>query len=110
PYFIRSEDHVDGGDALHGSGGEMRVEEQRLSWEILDAFREAAAQAGIPKTTDFNRGNNEGCGYFHVTQRRGVRWSAARAFLRPAMKRANLTVLTHAQAHRVRLAGQRATG
>jgi choline dehydrogenase len=110
PYFKRSEDQARGADELHGAGGEMRVEEQRLSWEILDAFREAAAQVGIPKTDDFNRGNNEGCGYFQVTQRRGVRQSAARAFLRPAMKRPNLTVLTEAQAARIRLSGRRATG
>ena len=110
PYFKRSENQVRGADEMHGVGGEVRVEEQRLSWEILDAFREAAAQCGIPKTDDFNRGNNEGCGYFQVTQKRGVRWSAARAFLRPAMQRANLAVLTHAQAHRVRLEGRRAAG
>jgi choline dehydrogenase len=95
---------------LHGAGGEVRVEEQRLCWEILDAFRDAAAETGIPKTDDFNRGNNEGCGYFQVTQRRGIRRSAARAFLYPAMKRPNLTVMIHAQARRLRLAGRRATG
>jgi choline dehydrogenase len=110
PYFKRSEDHAGGGDDMHGVGGEVRVEEPRLSWQILDAFREAAAETGIPKTDDFNRGNNEGCGYFQVTQKRGIRWSAARGFLRPAMKRPNLTVLTHAQATRVRLSGKRATG
>ena len=110
PYFKRSEDQVRGADAMHGAGGEVRVEEQRLSWEILDAFREAAAETGIPKTDDFNRGNNEGCGYFQVTQRRGVRWSAARAFLRPAMQRPNLTILTQAQALRVVLDGRRAAG
>src|SRR3546814_19211345 len=86
-----------GGDECHGSGGEWRVEAQRLSWEILDAFRAAAAEYGIPPTKDFNRGNNEGCGYFQVNQRRGLRWSSAKAFLRPAMKRPNLTVLTEAQ-------------
>jgi choline dehydrogenase len=110
PYFKRSEDQVRGADEVHGAGGEVRVEEQRLSWELLDAFRDAAEQVGIPKTNDFNRGNNEGCGYFQVTQKRGIRWSAARAFLRPAMKRPNLTVLTGAQASRVRFAGRRATG
>ncbi|HIP77769.1 MAG TPA: GMC family oxidoreductase, partial [Kiloniellaceae bacterium] len=66
PYFKCSEDHFQGGDDFHGGEGEWRVEEQRLSWEILDAFREAAAQSGIPPTEDFNRGNNEGCGYFQV--------------------------------------------
>jgi choline dehydrogenase len=110
PYFKRSEDNVHGADEVHGAGGEVRVEEPRISWEILDAFREAAAESGIPKTADFNRGNNEGCGYFQVTQRRGLRWSVTRSFLRPAMKRPNLTVLIHAQTSAIRFAGQRAIG
>jgi choline dehydrogenase len=110
PYFKRSEDQVRGPDAFHGAGGEWHVEEMRLTWEILDAFREAAAAAGIPKTDDFNRGDNEGCGYFQVNQRRGVRLSTARAFLRPAQKRPNLTVLTHATARRIRFDGRRAAG
>ena len=101
PYFKRSEDHVDGGDALHGAGGEWRVERQRLSWELLDAFREAAAEVGIPKIDDFNRGDNEGSSYFEVNQRTGVRWNTARAFLRPARGRANLDVITHARCKRV---------
>ncbi len=110
PVFKRSEDQARGADAQHGSGGEWRVEQQRLSWDILDAFQEAAHQAGVPKTDDFNRGDNEGCGYFQVNQRRGVRWNTAKAFLRPAMVRPNLTVLTHAQAKRLTLEGQRVTG
>ncbi len=110
PLFRRSEDHHGGGDAFHGAGGEWRVERQRLRWELLDAFREAAAQTGIPKTDDFNRGDNEGCGFFEVNQRRGVRWSAAKAFLRPARRRRNLTVLTGATVHRLRLDGSRVTG
>lgn len=101
PYFMRSEDHVDGGDELHGAGGEWRVERPRLSWELLDAFRAAAAEAGIPKIDDFNRGDNEGSSYFEVNQRTGVRWNAARAFLRPVRGRANLDVVTHAHAKRV---------
>ncbi|MEH6545551.1 MAG: GMC family oxidoreductase, partial [Sneathiella sp.] len=68
PYFMRSEDHHSGATDLHGSGGEWRVEEQRLSWEILDAFRDAAEEIGIPKTDDFNKGTNEGSGYFEVNQ------------------------------------------
>ena len=108
PYFKRSEDYVLGADEAHGAGGEWRVEEMRLSWEILDAFRDAAAELGIPATADFNRGDNEGCGYFQVNQRNGVRWSTAKAFLRPALGRANLTVLTHAQAHRIAIEGGRA--
>ncbi len=110
PYFRRSEDFVGGADEAHGAGGEWRVEEMRLSWEILDAFRAAAAETGIPLTDDFNRGDNEGCGYFQVNQRRGVRWNTSKAFLRPVQGRANLTVLTGAQAERLRLDGRRATG
>ncbi len=110
PYFKRSEDQVRGPDEFHGAGGEWRVEEMRLSWEILDAFREAAAEIGIPKTEDFNRGDNEGCGYFQVNQKRGMRWNTAQAFLKPVRGRANLTVLTQAQASRLRLDGKRVTG
>jgi choline dehydrogenase len=110
PYFKRSEDYVHGADEAHGTGGEWRVEEMRLSWEILDAFRAAAAEVGIPKTSDFNRGDNEGCGYFQVNQRRGVRWSTAKAFLRPARSRPNLKLLTGAQATRIAFEGARAIG
>ncbi len=110
PYFRLSEDHWRGADQHHGAGGEWRVEEQRLSWEILDAFQAAAAEVGIPKTDDFNRGDNEGCGYFHVNQRRGVRWSTAKAFLRPARERPNLVVLTGAQAKALILEEGRCAG
>lgn len=96
PYFVRHEDHHsrDGGgeNPFHGHGGEWRVEKQRLNWEILEAFREAAAQCGIPPVDDFNRGDNFGCGYFDVNQRRGVRWNASKAFLRPVLGRPNLVV------------------
>ena len=94
PVFIQSEDHHGGGDAMHGRGGEWRVERQRLSWEILDAFREAAAQTGIPKIDDFNRGDNEGCSYFEVNQRSGVRLNTARAFLRAEHRRGKLEIVT----------------
>jgi choline dehydrogenase len=110
PAFTRAEDFYQGADEAHGTGGEWRVEDMRLSWEILEAFREAAAEAGIPGTDDFNRGDNEGCGYFHVNQKRGVRWNTSKAFLRPVMDRPNLTVLTHAQATRIRFERRRATG
>ena len=114
PYFLRHEDHhgldAGGADAMHARGGEWRVESQRLSWEILDAFRRAAAEAGIPPTEDFNRGDNFGCGYFEVNQRRGVRWNASKAFLRPVANRSNLTVWTEAQVARVRFEGRRAVG
>ena len=110
PVFRQSEDHHAGATASHGAGGELRVEKQRLSWEILEAWREAAAEAGIPKTDDYNCGDNEGSGFFEVNQRRGVRWSATRAFLRPAMKRPNLKVVTGAEVKRLRMEGRRAVG
>ena len=110
PYFMRSEDNAAGADDLHGEGGEWRVESQRLSWEILDAFHDACLSAGIPATDDFNRGNNEGVGYFKVNQRRGLRWSSAIAFLKPALKRRNLKVLTNAQVDSLQMDGRRVTG
>ncbi len=111
PYFVKSEDQrVLPADEAHGAGGEWRVEKQRLSWEILDAFREAAAQAGIPTTNDFNRGDNEGCGYFQVNQKRGWRWNTARGFLKPAENRPNLKIFTHVHAMGILFDGRRATG
>jgi len=111
PYFLKSEDQAAvPTDELHAEGGEWRVENQRLSWDVLDAFQEAAAQEGIPKTKDFNRGDNLGCGYFHVNQRTGMRWSTAKGFLKPAKNRSNLTVLTHAEADRIEFDGTRVTG
>jgi choline dehydrogenase len=112
PVFKRSEDYYLGASDAHGAGGEWRVERQRVSWKILVAFREAMAQAGIPKVEDFNRGDgdNEGCAFFEVNQRRGVRWSGTRGFLRPAQGRPNLTVMTDALVKRVRLDGRRALG
>jgi choline dehydrogenase len=87
--------------ALHGQGGEWRVEKQRLSWEILDAFAEAAGEAGFERTDDFNSGDNAGVGYFEVNQRSGWRWNTSKAFLRPVLKRPNLTVWTEAQVERL---------
>jgi choline dehydrogenase len=110
PYFKRSEDYAHGADDFHGAGGEWRVEEPRVSWAILDAFRDAAAAIGIPRTNDFNRGDNEGCGYFQVNQRSGIRWSTAKAFLRPVRRRPNLRVITHAPAKAIRFDGRRAVG
>jgi choline dehydrogenase len=111
PYFLKHEDHYKGADALHAApgfdpsgarpGGEWRVEKQRLRWDILDAFAAAAQQAGIPPTADFNRGDNEGVGYFEVNQRGGVRWNAAKAFLRPIQRRPNLQVWTGAHINRL---------
>ena len=87
-----------------------RVEPPRVDWEILDVFRDAAAECGIPKTDDFNRGTNEGCGYFEVTQKSGVRWTAAKGFLRPVRRRPNLLVQTEAQVKRLVIEGRRCTG
>ncbi|HLF12556.1 MAG TPA: GMC family oxidoreductase N-terminal domain-containing protein [Gammaproteobacteria bacterium] len=101
PVFKRSEDYEHGADEWHGAGGELRVEERRVSWEILDAWRDAAAECGIPKIAEFNRGDNFGNAYFQMNQRRGVRWSATKAFLRPVLHRANLTVMTDALVQRV---------
>ena len=122
PHFKLHEDHYKGADALHGArgtapalmqdklnayqkmlrhrnaGGEWRVDKQRLHWKILDAFAEAAQQAGIPATDDFNRGDNEGVGYFEVNQKNGWRWNTAKAFLRPAcFARPNFEMWTSAQ-------------
>jgi choline dehydrogenase len=103
PVFMRSENHYAGNSAIHGGDGEWRVEEQRLDWEILGAWRDAAEQCGIPKIADFNGGDNFGSARFQVNQRSGVRWNASKAFLRPAQQRPNLTVLTGALARRVRI-------
>ncbi|MDR5876049.1 GMC family oxidoreductase [Vreelandella gomseomensis] len=101
PDFIKHEHHHrldEGGDAdpehrdFHGHGGEWRVEKQRLSWQVLDDFAEAAAQSGIPRTRDFNRGDNEGVDYFEVNQRAGWRWNTSKAFLKPVRQRHNLTI------------------
>jgi choline dehydrogenase len=94
PLFRQSEDYHGGASEFHGAGGEWRVEKQRLSWKILDAFRDAAEQTGIPKVDDFNRGDNLGCAYFEVNQKRGIRWNTAKAFLKPASGRPNLTIMT----------------
>ncbi|MFT3813248.1 MAG: GMC family oxidoreductase N-terminal domain-containing protein [Acidovorax sp.] len=102
PYFKQHEDHHAGANALHGAGGEWRVEKQRLRWDVLDAFAQAAQQAGIPATSDFNQGTNEGVGYFEVNQKAGWRWNTAKAFLRPTCyDRPNFEMWTSAQATRL---------
>ncbi len=114
PYFKRHEDQwalePSAFDGLHERGGEWRIEQPRISWEILNAFREAAHQAGIPKTDNFNRGNNEGCGYFHVNQKSGVRWNTAKGFLNPVRHRRNLTIETNAFVEWLILDQRRARG
>jgi len=107
PAFRQHEDHHRGPDAHHGSGGEWRVERQRLRWDILDAFAEAAQQAGVPASDDFNRGDNEGVGYFEVNQRRGWRWNTAKAFLRPVCDgRSNVASWLHCRVSKLLLEPQ----
>jgi len=101
PYFKRAEKHFGGATDHHGCDGELCVEEPRVKWEILDAWRDAAAACGIPKVDEFNRGDNFGNAYFHMNQRGGKRWGATKAWLRPAMSRPNLTVITHAHVRKV---------
>ena len=101
PLFRQSEDYYGGSSEKHGAGGEWRVEKQRLSWEILDAFRDAAQQVGIPNNSDFNGGDNAGCGYFDVNQKRGIRWNTSKAFLKPASTRPNLTIMTGSHVERL---------
>jgi choline dehydrogenase len=110
PYFIKSEDHFAGPDEFHGADGELRVEEQRLHWDLLEAYRDAAEQCGIPKIDDFNRGDNSGSSYFQVTQKHGRRWSAASAFLHPALRRPNLKLQMHALVRRIVIENGRAIG
>ncbi|MCP1367012.1 GMC oxidoreductase, partial [Halomonas sp. BBD48] len=105
----KSEDHYAGENALHGSGGEWRVEAQRHKWDILETFREAAAEVGIPPIEDFNGGDNEGSSYFQVNQRSGVRWNAAKAFLKGLERRPNFTLITDAEVDRVLFATHEAT-
>jgi len=108
--FRKQVSHFRGESEHHGVSGEWRVEHPRVRWDITDAFRDAAAQYGIPKVEDFNTGDNEGCGYFHVNQKRGRRWSSARGFLRPALTRPNLRLETGCLAEGIVFEGRRAAG
>jgi len=111
PYFMKHEDYAAGdpGD-MHGTGGEWRVENQRLRWDILDDWAKAAAETGIPAVTDFNTGDNEGVSYFKVNQRKGWRWNTAKAFLKPARGRRSLDIHTSAQAQGLIFDGNRCVG
>ncbi|PIE13536.1 MAG: choline dehydrogenase [Rhodobacterales bacterium] len=109
PLFRKSEDYVDGADDLHGAGGEWRVDNQRLRWDVLDDWKAAACAWGLREATDFNTGDNEGVGYFRVNQRRGWRMNTARAFLRTSMGR-GLRVEIRAHTRRVLIEQGRAVG
>jgi len=110
PAFRKLEDHFLGESEHHGAGGGWRIEAPRLSWDVLDSVANAAEQMGIPRNADFNTGDNEGIGYFHVNQKRGRRWSAARGFLKPALSRPNLKLETHVLVERVLVEQGRAVG
>jgi choline dehydrogenase-like flavoprotein len=110
PYFKQHENHFLGESEHHNVGGEWRVEAPRVQWDLLEAFRDAAAQAGIPKIPDFNTGDNEGSCYFHVNQQKGRRWSAARGFLKPVLNRQNLRLETGCLVEKVEFDGKRAVG
>lgn len=110
PIFKSLEDYERGATDGYGTGGEVRIEDPRVRWDIIDAFRDAAAECGIPKVKVFNNGDNFGCAYFQMNQKRGRRWSATNAFLRPAVHRPNLTVLTDAHVTKVRMNGRAAQG
>jgi choline dehydrogenase len=110
PIFRSLEDYEHGATDGYGAGGEVRIEDPRVRWDIIDAWREAAAECGIPPIRVFNNGDNFGCAYFQMNQKRGRRWSATNAFLRPAMHRPNLMVMTGAHVEKVRLEGREARG
>jgi choline dehydrogenase-like flavoprotein len=110
PAFKRLEDHFLGASDIHGAGGGWRIEAPRLSWKVLDAVADAATEMGIRRTPDFNTGNNEGVGYFHVNQKRGRRWSSARGFLKPVLSRSNLRLETNVLVDRLIIENGRAVG
>jgi choline dehydrogenase-like flavoprotein len=110
PFFKRHEDHVLGPSEAHAVGGELRIEAPRVRWDILDAFRDAADEAGIAPIPDFNTGDNEGSCVFHVNQKRGRRWSAARGFLKPVLGRPNLQLETQCLVEGLVFDGKRAVG
>jgi choline dehydrogenase len=102
PYFKRHEDFHGGASDLHGAGGEWRVEQARVRWPLLDSVAEAGAEIGIPPVDDFNRGSNEGSGYFQVNQKKGRRWSAATGFLKPVLgRRGNLGLVSRAHVEKI---------
>ncbi|WP_338720708.1 GMC family oxidoreductase [Devosia sp. XK-2] len=110
PYFIKSEDHHAGANAMHGVGGEWRVAQQRLSWDILEAVQRGASEFGIEPRSDFNDGDNEGSGLFEVNQSGGRRWNTAKGFLRPALRRPNLRLVTQAEVERLIVKNGRVAG
>ena len=110
PYFKNMEDSYEGENKFHGSGGEWKVNQQRLSWEVLDSFKEATIEAGIPQVDDFNEGNNFGVSYFKVNQNDGLRWNTVKAFLKPVKNRKNLRVISKCEVSKIILKNKKAKG
>jgi choline dehydrogenase len=110
PAFRKLEDHFLGDSEHHGTGGGWRIEAPRVHWKVLDAVADAAAELGIPRLDDFNTGDNEGVGYFHVNQKRGRRWSSARGFLKPVLQRTNLRLEKHVLVDRLIIENGRTAG
>ena len=110
PYFKNMEDSYEGENKFHGSGGEWKVNQQRLSWEVLDSFKHATIEAGIPQVDDFNEGNNFGVSYFKVNQNDGLRWNTVKAFLEPVKNRKNLRVISKCEVSKIILKNKKAKG
>jgi len=110
PHFLAQEDHIAPPSDAHRSGGRWRVEHPRTRWDVLDAFADSCVASGVPRVSDFNGGDNFGVSYFQVNQKRGRRWSAASGFLKPALRRANVSLETGALAERVLVENARAVG
>lgn len=110
PIYKKHEHHFLGESEHHATGGEWRIDHPRVRWDLLDAFRAAAEQAGIKRIVDFNTGDNEGSAPYHVNQKFGRRWSAARGFLKPVLGRQNLRLETGCMVERVEFDGRRASG
>ncbi len=108
PYFIKAEDQERGASKFHGQGGPLAVSDQRITLDILDVFQNAASEVGIPKVDDFNKGDNFGCGYFQVTERNGLRCSAAVGYLNPIKKNNNLKIETKCHVQKINFENKKA--
>ena len=110
PFFTKMEDNYDGKNQFHGVGGEWKVEQQRLSWDVLDSFQDATVEAGIPKIEDFNEGNNYGVSYFKVNQKSGFRWNAVKAFIKPIKERKNLQIISKCEVNKLIIENKKVVG
>jgi choline dehydrogenase-like flavoprotein len=110
PYFKNMEDNFSGKNQFHGTGGEWKVNQQRLSWDILDSFQEATVESGIPQIDDFNDGNNYGVSYFKVNQKSGFRWNTVKAFIKPIKNRKNLHIIKKCEVNNLILENNKVIG